>query len=378
MPPAASTTLGGSGQTVEEWCHNSQGAPIPPGAACSLYKLTPQETARSPVIGHSIFTGLKLTPGFGEAFDRCGEVRSRVVCPEDEHHHVTKIPNSCNRPECPECNSKWRARAAKGAAQHLKGYEEAYQSKHPARHLILSPPASWMPSGATPGEILQKLYTDTAEILKRYGLSAIVIPHPYRLKDARRADAADRAINSGRNRYQVVLDLPSWEDWIEVEPHSHSLAYGTMPPFNQFYKETGGWVYKFIENKALKRHNYEAVISYLLSHAWVRGNQKVARGYGNLAPARLRCVTTKTKDPRPCKVCGAARVRLHEWERVYEEGRPVGWVYQDLHNAPLAFIVRIEKTYYKPKRRKPPRQEELSSSIRRSSRRAVDPRTKKG
>lgn len=298
-----------------------------------------------------------MSPGGGEARDRCGEWRARVVCPEHESHHFEKIHTTCYRPECPECNTKWRTRATRGAAAHLRGFEQAYGITRKARHIILSPPQSWcdqVDQAATPDQVLQRLYADTAEILKTYGVNAQVIPHPYRLKDADQDIAQDRAVKK-INRYQVVLDLDTWRDQVEVSPHSHCLAYGPLPPFERFHRETGGWIYKVADNSAMKGGNYEIVISYLLSHAWTLGNRKVVRAYGDLSTARLRCTTIKTREPRPCRVCGSALVRLHESDRVYEDGRPRGWVYQDLHHAPRAFRVVIEKRYYKP-RRKPPRQ----------------------
>lgn len=278
---------------------------------------------------------LKLTPGYGSPHPVCGDVRFKVVCPEDVKHYSRLARYNCHRPACPTCWPGWAARAADDAAGRVEGYRLATGTDYKPRHISFSPP---------PGTVkdLPDLIDQANHVMRRFGIqAACVIPHPYRLKQGGpAADSEEIPTKTWSNRYTEALDSPTWRDRVRFSPHIHALVYGPLPNSEEFEEKTG-WTYTNHEEDRGSRGRLggelRATIYYLLSHAWVQGNNAVVRYWFGMS---TRTLGKLEGDPyiktEPCPVCNAACVQAPP-DIVTEEGRVIPF-YQDIHNAPVHYV----------------------------------------
>jgi len=222
--------------------------------------------------GHT--SSQKLTPGYGSRripklgsrYHECGWVLFMIACPEDLNHYKRYAKESCFRAACPVCWPVWAAREAIRAAERIRGYKQAFERYNDARHFSFSPPPYSIDN-------LNDLMSEARSVMKIAGVEAVAaIPHPYRLVSSNR-DAIPTG--SWTNRYVEVLEKGSWRDHVRMSPHVHALAYGPLMDSKQFQKETG-WVYR---NHDANNHtrNLTSTLYYLLTHAWVSGNNMSVR-----------------------------------------------------------------------------------------------------
>jgi len=139
----------------------------------------------------------------------------------------------------------------------------------------------------------------------------------------------------GRPYWELIredgLRLGGWERYVYVSPHFHVVGYGAFPlrmKPEEFFKKSGGWVYKFKAHLSTEE-DLERVISYLLSHATFEGRNDCYSFFGNAAE---NCLVAEVEDE-------------FEEELVCEKcGVPLVWEYYDGMRIP-AVVRRVVKVY---------------------------------
>ncbi len=238
-------------------------------------------------------------------------------------HQIIGIPNSCKRRGCPECSPDWSQKGAKRVQQTVNGYilatipepiidvlrkalvglsgtespdewkeidqiqdilDQAYQ--YLSRHIVISPPRQVVAAIVERTEkdlekrgidlekdhiryrnefhlIYMKKYRRKLDLIARAaGLYAYIdVDHNIRLKKDREADNVDRTHD--KNRYRNILINSRWRHRVIFSPHSHLMAWGYLPPVEEFYEKTGGWIYKNLGVVT----SVAGLMDYLLSHA---------------------------------------------------------------------------------------------------------------
>lgn len=276
----------------------------------------------------------KLTPGYGDAHAKCGEVRFKILCPQNPKHHARFANYNCHRAACPTCWPGWAGRAADDTVSRVEGYRDAHRSQYLPRHVSIHPPQGLIVPG---DDALQQLYDEGRKIAAVLGLTAAAaIPHPYRLnKDTRDAVEAAAAGNN-LNRYEWALSQPNWPDLVHFSPHLHLIAYGPLMDADAFHKMTG-WTYRNHDGDGdvgRSGTDLRRTVYYLLTHAWVLGNHRIVRYWLGMSTHRLACIdagyAVKTE---PCPVCACDMVKTPP-DVTWDDGT-VHHFYQDLHTAPI-------------------------------------------
>lgn len=278
----------------------------------------------------------RLTPGYGHEHPSCQDVRFQIVCPEDINHYHRLARYNCHRPACPKCWSGWAARAADDAAARVEGYRDATGKPVEPRHITFSPPPGSV-------ETLEDLYDRANRVMRLVGIeAAMVIPHPYRLSREGRERVP---LRSWENRYTEALSSSTWRDRVVFSPHIHAIVYGPLPAADLFHKLTG-WVYRNHDERGRGRAGDElrGTIYYLLTHAWVNGNNAVVRYWFGMNNHTLRKIPGETyKITEPCPVCQKP-CRVIPPDIQTGTGPPVPF-YQDVHNAPV-HLVKVKTWEY--------------------------------
>lgn len=296
---------------------------------------------------NNVFHPAKVTPGYGHDHPACGEVRFKVLCPDNPGHYARSNKYSCHRPACPTCYPSWAARAADRASDTVDGYKSATGTQYNARHVTISPDPYSFPFTEASPEALRYLVDEGRRVCVILGVSAAAaIPHPYRIKNEYKHIISHLADAAGVNRYVWALQQENWADLVYFSPHIHLLAYGPLMNAEQFEERTG-WVYRNHDDGADSgRSGFELkrTIYYLLTHAWVRDNNAAVRYWFGMSTRRLECrLLPAEHEPILCPVCQVQAVKVPA-DVVTEPGGPGHPVYQDLHNAPGAYrkiIIRI-------------------------------------
>jgi len=238
-------------------------------------------------------------------------------------HQIIGLPNSCKRRGCPECSPDWSQKGARRVQQSVNGYIlatvpepvkealcEALQGlsgteapdewkqldqiqdvldlayRYLSRHIVISPPREVVAAIVERTErdlekkgidlekdhiryrnefhrIFMKKYRRKLDQIARIaGLHAYVdVDHNIRLKKDRDSDNADQTLD--KNRYRNILITSRWRHRVVFSPHSHLMAWGYLPPVEEFYEQTGGWIYKNLGVVT----SVAGLTDYLLSHA---------------------------------------------------------------------------------------------------------------
>lgn len=194
--------------------------------------------------------------GNGEAYDRCGEVRKTIKCPNGHNVGMTDseghqdpfmyITNNCNRPQCPTCYEQWAARLARRSSERLIQGGNLYRTKDPlggVKHYILSPPQEEAKELCGTLEGYRKLKAQLVKLLNGQGFhGGTIIFHSHRTNKR-----------------------------VRFAPHFHIVGYGSiMAKSNDFYAQTG-WIYK---NKGHRKSVYHT-IQYQLSHCGVLHDESI-------------------------------------------------------------------------------------------------------
>ena len=281
----------------------------------------------------------KVTCGCGESLPQCGEVRFKIVCPDNPKHYEKLVRYSCHKASCPVCYQSWAVRAAKKAAARLDESRKILKHKGKARHIVISPDV--VPFDDTTPESLHWLYKEGARVSGVSGLGSLgslPILHPYRMRKNFERVVNDSASAAGVNRYQWALAQENWRDYVYFSPHFHLHVFGPLPDYEKFHDLTGWRYVNFDDNLKAGREGPELVksIYYLLTHAWVKDNSKVIRYWGDLSNKRLIVKQVDTiKESCFCPDC-SSHLRVSPLDAVDSDG-VVKPFYQDLHNAGRAY-----------------------------------------
>lgn len=305
----------------------------------------------------NISQAIKVTPGYGESYPTCGDVRYYETCPDDSAHHARAIFHRCHRSACPDCWPSWANRQGQKAAEAIEGYREAARLHRDARHVSMHPDPSAVPFTEPTPEALQWLYDEGRKAAAILGITAAAaIAHPYRFRSKAIAQHCyEEGQKEGKNRYEWATSQPNWAEFLMFSPHLHLEAYGPLMDYTQFHRKTG-WTYRNHDDKtnAQGRRGAELrkTIFYLLSHAWVGGNNKVVRYWLGMSTHNLKRVDEGyQKMPVVCPVCSAPCIaNPPDTERF--DGTTVA-IYQDLHNAPPA-LRKVLFHHYELRQRKRP------------------------
>ena len=274
-------------------------------------------------------SGDKLTPGYAESYPVCGDVRFKILCPDQPDHYTTLARYSCHRPACPVCYPIWIGEQAKRAAYRIEGFQDATGYPYLPRHISFSPDPSKFPYREPTTEALQYLYEKGRDIAAAAGIiAAVIIPHPYRIKKEFQQSISQAADREGINRYEYTLKQTNWKDLVTFSPHIHIIGYGHLVTSSDLYKKAG-WTYRNhtpTGKKGLKGEHLQRTLAYLLTHTWARGNHKILRYVLGMSTHHLTQVDHGYRTEQIlCPTCQAHCVAINE------DGQ-----YQDLHNAPHA------------------------------------------
>lgn len=324
----------------------AQGAPIwYPDYNSQQHDLLSSDDIR---ISGEDFDPFLLTPGYGSTakskgldmgFHPCGFVKFMIVCPEDIRHYKEFARKSCFRPACPVCWPIWAAREANRAAERIQGHKEAFKRYNNARHISFSPPPRTIKS-------LDDLLNKARDVMKIAGVeAAAAIPHPYRLLHNELEQIPDR---SWTNRYVEVLGKATWRDFVRYSPHVHAIVSGPLMDSKEFHDKTG-WVYRNHDQYAHKR-SLRGTLYYLLTHAWVNGNNKAIRYWFGMNNHMLGRVELEPEyKTTPCPKCKTDCVKVDVVQDLLtDELRPAR---EDLHNCEVVkrkvrrweYIARVGK-----------------------------------
>ena len=271
-----------------------------------------------------------VTPGYGESFPKCGDVRFTIICPDNPEHHKKLRKYSCHKSSCPVCWPTWASRLSKDAQSRIDGSRHAYKRSYKARHISLSP--DYVPYKDATQACLKWLYKEGNRLTKLLGITGCsVIVHPYRIKPEMEFLVRMAALREQINRYQWALKQKNKDDYLYFSPHLHLIAYGKLMDSDEFHTLTG-WIYRnHDDNDKAGRETIELqkTIYYLLTHAWTKDNPVVLRYWGDLSNKRLQKIKTdEITEPMVCPVCNAHLVKLSAMRCADP---------QDLHNADHAY-----------------------------------------
>jgi hypothetical protein len=296
----------------------------------------------------------KVTPGYGESYPKCGTISSRsiratVVCPDNPDHYNRIIFDGCHRPECPVDWPSWAGRGAERIADTVTGFKTAHGYPYYPDHIDITPDPVCVPFDRPSSECLRWLLEEANSRLDVLGVvAAAVIPHPYRIRPERKKEVNDHASAEHENRYVWALKQENWYDYVYFSPHVHALVYGKLIHVFDFERLTG-WQYHKHGRKVNGKKRYglrtrEDVVKvayYLLTHAWVRGNNKTVRTYRGMASTKLLVTVTKTDTPDTCPVCGTHAVRVPHYGT--DSDGQVIMPYQNLHSCDKAYRIVITR-----------------------------------
>lgn len=291
--------------------------------------------------------------GTGYSDKTCGNILLTVAACNNHPgtHKPLLIPDSCGRLSCPICWETTAERAGKRARDSLEGYMSLkygnsqnllpgmaleYLNLIRARHIVFGCPPSVQvrliletlqeTDAAGFQELLQRKFDkESLAAIKAGGLTAgIMITHDIRLKKDKAARKADLRLST--NRYREVLDYPDWREHVKLSLHAHAIAYGSVVPYDEFTKKTGGWIYRVIRVV----DDVEKLMKYLLSHAPAVPHRKTYVPFGEMNSQHMRKVKEyRCREPILCEECLEAGIIPEKAVRVIAmledgpDGQPV-------------------------------------------------------
>lgn len=291
----------------------------------SVYKADPSNAidkfesidAREDTFGNEL-PELEL-PGFGEAYDDCGDDIPRF-CADCGHTHT--VGRTCYRSTCPRCANGWARNRATTAAAKLEAtrrYEESTRegwSGYKFHHITASPP----PGYATfSNEALDRTFETLKEVLGELGADAgVMFYHPFR------GDNEDREGDDRGKWQERLFNNRDWEndvrDELKFSPHFHCVVVGKYidgAHVTRAIESNTGWLIHRITKgdsdvSIYDKYDLARVTSYCLSHTGLQEKEETTRAayryFGrthNLTPtdaieaemdAAVRSVAPKTLD----------------------------------------------------------------------------------
>lgn len=232
------------------------------------------------------------TPGYGDAPDRCRDLKPVGFC---DHGHAVLGRSSCGTRRCPDHWRDWIEEATINVVARLAAYREAVDGAEArCHHIAASPPQDRRYSVERFWETRSEAY-DALEAAGVAGGAAI--PHAYRTNE--RADALFETavqqgeVDEGTGRWRFLRDATDgWEDltrYIEPSPHYHGLATGEDIDGEAV---PDGWVVTRIRTVD-RFHAYDSesyrdmasVVYYVLTHAAVQQGRQAVTYFGDVHPA---------------------------------------------------------------------------------------------
>jgi len=305
-------------------------------------------------LGTDTFRRKFQIPGTGEITDPnlCGFWFSTAACSEDSGHFTKHIEQHCDDPSCPICFGHWASKQGARISERLRGYIEAagrgqrtldcsvdvlwhQDNSRYLNHYVLSAPKTVITQDMTIDQIKASGKVMAAHVGITGGFMGF---HPYRIKraiqtqlsyacrEAVRMNEDDRERKFWELVRTDVLQLGSWEHYVEWGPHFHIIGFGRLPmnpfpkgsPEAKDWAETtfAGWLPRWIRHVATEtKFNGHAIkdpiaelAAYILSHAAYVPGKKAVAWIGCCTPGRLKKVGKPDKQSYNvvCPVCGCA------------------------------------------------------------------------
>lgn len=302
-----------------------------------------------PALGTDTFRREFVIPGIGEIVDseRCGFWYSTAACSNDPGHFTKHLQQHCDDPSCPICFGHWATKQGARISERLRGYIEAagrgqrtldfsdaalwhQDNSRYLNHYVLSAPKHIITQDMEIDDIKQRGRAMAARIGITGGFMAF---HPYRIKKAVQTRLSYHCRESVRLHEDErekkfwelvradVLQLGTWEHYVEWGPHFHIIGFGRLPSQRTPEEKEearvllAGWLPRWIrhvdtevkfDGQAIKDPIAE-LAAYILSHAAYVQGKKAVVWIGCCTPRKLRKAGKPDKQSYEvvCPKCGA-------------------------------------------------------------------------
>lgn len=207
-------------------------------------------------------------PGFGEAYDDCGDDIPRF-CANCGSTHV--VGRTCYRSTCPRCGASWTRRQGTAISAKLEATRRYLESSRAGwdgykfHHIVMSPPDGYE---TFTNEALDRTFEILKEVLDELGVeTGVMFYHPYRGEDGDDRGAWKERLFEGRDWEDV-------RDELEHSPHFHVVAIAKHVDGGYVTKaieEQTGWLVERITKgdgnvSIYDKYDLARVVSYALSH----------------------------------------------------------------------------------------------------------------
>lgn len=207
-------------------------------------------------------------PGFGEAYDDCGDEIPRFCADCGATHTVGR---TCYRSRCPRCGMAWTRNQGTAITAKLEATRRLKESKRPGwggwkfHHLVLSPPEGF---ATFSHESLDRTFDLLKEVLDELGAAqGVIFYHPYR-----GADGDDRG--EWKQRLFSEMDFDEVLDELEHSPHFHVVVVSKHIDgghVTRAIEEETGWLVERITKgdsnvSIYDKYDLARVVTYCLSH----------------------------------------------------------------------------------------------------------------
>jgi predicted nucleic acid-binding Zn-ribbon protein len=245
-----------------------------PGSIVSRFRSI---DAREDTFGHSL-PELDL-PGFGEAYDDCGDDIPRFCADCGATHTVGR---TCYRSTCPRCGAAWTRRQATAVSAKLEATRRYLESSENSagwagykfHHITLSPPEGFETFS---NESLDRTFDILKEVLDELGVrTGVMFYHPW----SGSHDGDDLGEWKGR-----LFEGREWSDVreeLEHRPHFHAVVIAKHVDgsyVTRAIEEQTGWIVERLTKgeesdvSIYDKYDLCRVVSYCLSHTGLRENE---------------------------------------------------------------------------------------------------------
>ena len=246
----------------------------------------------------------------------CGKTKYTIKCKDEHHcdHPVELIPWDCKRYECPVCSGGALKQGAVGIREHVWNTCVEIKKAFPGTRWIISSVII-----SAPREIYDKSYENQhrhlRSSLKHLGTQNVAaIYHRWRYRNTVTGEEFEKIpwkeYKSNPDIYQKT-----------VAPHWHCFVIGKMVKSSEYFKKSGGWVYKKMKSDrdtySLRLKDLYQIAYYALSHHAISTTRRrhAVHYYGMFW--RLTEISKRIDyEPLTCPKCNNQRVQrtdFHEW-----------------------------------------------------------------
>lgn len=257
----------------------------------------------------------------------CGIFKSMFTCPDHVKESAKPIPQTCHsmKCSCPQCHESWlkdtEERLSEEIISKIKTLK-TLNSRLQVYHYTLSPPQQYAKSELQKDRVLtdrmyfgnsarflnkgkfglEKLRYQAIEIMKNYSvqdslLGGYIIFHSHR--ETKQSKMKNKIC---KQKYKKSLPYELREFY--ESPHFHIFGIVTMD-FKKYlsedsrslYSETGGWVFKMMDNDRSGYKSIKKTISYELSHSsFLRNHSNKGKGKYEKIPSVNGSLTKTVKN----------------------------------------------------------------------------------